>query len=134
MIEYTPKSCEDYIDWRKEKTVTPFNMLAKDQAKANLTWLAFPQIDEEGFNCLPREYVDGLHELFDKETRRILGMLPLTFMAHWQRKNEGDCIMRLSTFLPEDSLTTMYAQARKAQTRLIEVKGNVAIVRFGKVA
>lgn len=133
-INYAPKPAKSYVDWT-DKGVTPgHHMVAVDQAKFNLSWLAFPSIDKEGVSSLPKDYVDSLHQFMDKDTREALTKPPLVFMRYWWKMEAKYGVLPLSTYMARDYKTTMLIRANIAQARLVVVDGNVITPEFWKKA
>ncbi len=132
-MNYALKERMQYLDWGKAKEGDPRNIIAADQEKLNLTWLAFPEIDEQGLEMVPEEFVTSIHEFMDKTTRAALATLPLSFMQYW-RKESASGTMALTTGMPEDYLMRMTLQAHKAQARMVVREGNVIHAAIWKAA
>ena len=113
-INYAAKPREEHIDWTnppsREKRI-----IAKDQAKFNLTWLVFPEIDDAGVYALPDDYAESM-QYMDKVTRQHLLGEPALFIRYWQRIDRGE--LALAEFMPDDRLERMTRRATEAQDRL----------------
>jgi hypothetical protein len=123
-MNYGIKPCVDYLNWATAEKASPRNVIAMDQAKFNLTWLTYPEIDQQGLEAVPMDYVTNLHAHFDKQTRAAALTMPLNFMLYWNKVN-SDGAIALTIEMPDDYMTRMSAQAHKAQARLLEREGNV---------
>lgn len=123
-MNYGLKPANEYLDWAAAAPDSPLNVLAVDQAKFNLSWLAFPEIEIGGLERIPRAFVESIHEYMDKQTRAQLMTLPLSFMGYW-REEDRKGGMALAEQMPKDYLMRMTLQAHKAQARLVMREGNV---------
>ena len=135
-VNYASKPCMSYLDWNKAAALPEmYRVVAVDQAKFNLSWLVFPQIDTHGIESLPREYVDSLRTHMDRETQAALKKPPLVFMRHWwalEKSQNG--FIPVTTYMPKDYKVTMLLRANIAQARLVVVEGNVITPEFWKKA
>lgn len=133
-MNYGLKEPLKYLDWEHVNIVKRLDVIAVDQAKFNLTWLAFPEVETHGLEFVPESYVDNLHEYMDRTTRFHLGAMPLSFMRYWQECDEQGGLM-LAQAMPEGYNATMLMQAHKAQARLVLREGNLITPTFwGKAA
>lgn len=133
-LNYGLKPSRDYVNWREiaaNGSVGSLAVLAVDQAKFNLAYLVFPEIEQASLSAVPSEFVDNVGDLMDKETRHELYRPPLTFMKYWAALHKKLTPVPLSVVMPDDYMSRMYCQAHRIQSRLVEKDGNVMRVVFG---
>lgn len=118
-MNYAPKETKEYLDWAFVQSAKALDIIAVDQAKFNLTWLIFPEIDTHGLEVVPDAYVTALHSFMDKETRAALGSAPLDFVGYWAEIDNGEISLALTAGMPEDYMARMVIQAHKAQARMV---------------
>ena len=113
-INYAAKPREEHVDWTnppsREKRI-----VVTDQAKFNLTWLVYPEIDGQGIYAIPQDYAASM-QYMDKVTRQHLLGEPALFIRYWQRIDLGE--LALAEFMPDDRLERMTRRATEAQDRL----------------
>lgn len=131
-LNYGLKPSREHLNWKVPYSVGQ-SIIAVDQAKFNLAWLVFPEIDNEGIAALPAEYVESM-KFMDYNTRAALSELPLTFLAYWAKTDTGD--LALTEAMPQTYRTTMAQRANEAQQRILGIveEGNVVKVNFRKRA
>lgn len=129
-INYGIRPAHKYVDWFNVGVSCPHAVIAMDQAKFNLAYLAFPEIEKGGTAALPKDFVEEVHTLIDAETYRQLLRLPLTFMGHWQKLHHKMGDVPLAEILPDHYMGTMLARSHMIQARLVEKNGNVMKVAF----
>ena len=135
-MQYAPKPADSYLDWSKAKGEDGVTVLAADQAKHNLVWLAYPEIDLHGLEFLTKAQVDSINTHMTKDVRSHLLTLPLSFMRFWNKESTKG-LLCLAEEMPTDYLTRMNLQAHKAQARLVvrEADGVIRATFFkGKAA
>lgn len=129
-MNYAPRDPQAYLNWLSVKPEDRLDIIAVDQEKFNLTWLAFPEIDQHGLEVIPQEYVASLHTYMDKQTRKMLGTLPLMFMSYWNRILDHEDQLGLTIGMPDDFFARMTTQAHKAQARLVVRESNLITPTF----
>ena len=132
IMNYAPRDSKSYLNW-SISTNQELNIIAVDQANFNLTWLVFPEIEEQGLEMLPSDYIEDVNKYFDKQTRAYLATLPLSFVRYFARKTQAG-ELAISVSMPSDYLTRMTRQAHKAQARLIATEGNIIRPQFWRAA
>ena len=125
-MNYAPKHRDFYVDWADPPSMAK-RIIAADQAKFNLSWLVFPELDTKGVSALCEDYALSM-DYMDAVTRRHLMMLPMDFIAYWSKLDDGT--MRLAEHMPNTRIQTMMERAMEAQKRLAGLRqdGNVVFV------
>ena len=118
--------------WRSEDNEA-YRLVALDQAKFNLVWLVYPDLDAVGMQAVPLNVAESMNYM-DKTTRSYLMGDPIVFMRYWRGIDTGE--LALAEHMPDDRLATMDSQARDAHERLygVSVEANVVYVNRWKSA
>ena len=126
-MNYGIRPTMQYLDWANAVKDSPLNVIAADQAKFNVTWLLYPEIDLHGLEVVPMPYVEHLHKHMDKQTRAHLMTMPLNFTRYW---SQVGATSELAEKFPSDYWARMTIQAHKAQARMLVRDGNVIAPEF----
>lgn len=113
-MNYSPRPLSSYINWANPPSKAKA-VIAVDQAKFNLIWLVYPELDHDGFTAIPEVVAESM-DFMDKVTRQYLLSDPSIFMAYWSRLDTGT--LALAQHLPADRLTRMSRQALVAHDRI----------------
>lgn len=101
-------------------------MTCLDQARFNIAYLAFPEIEAlKSVAGASPQFIAGIHKFMTPSIREHALRLPLPFMRFFSDKHQ-----RMSLILPENYLGIMWTQAHRVQARLVEPDGNVVRVLF----
>lgn len=132
-MNYGRRPTTEYLKWDGVDPLSDLAILAVDQAKFNIAYLAFPEIEElKSVMGASPQYIGGIRNLMDKQTREYALKLPLQFMRYWADLHRAMGVVPIATVLPEDYMARMWAQAHRVQARLVEKVGNVISVPFGE--
>jgi len=130
-MNYGLKPCTEYVAWNEVDPKSDVAILGVDQAKFNVAYLAFPEIEQaKSVMGASPAFISGIRKLMDKETREAALKLPLQFMKYWAALHDSLSVVPIATVLPADYMGRMWSQAHRVQSRLVEKKGNVLNVPF----
>ena len=107
-----------YKNWKGTPAV-----ILHDQAKLNLLWLVYPEIDN--YTTTPWPGRPGAESIFREMTtdvRAILEKPPVEFMQDFVAMGPHD--MALTERFPTNYLQTMWRRAKEANARLVKELGD----------
>lgn len=102
-----------YRNWRGTQAAILF-----DQAKLNLLWLVYPEIDN--YPDTPWPGHPGANDIFREmctDIRTILGRPPVEFMQDFVAMEPDELL--ITQEFPHNYLQTMWKRAKEANTRLL---------------
>ena len=132
VLVWSSKPSREYVDW-SNLPGKEWQYVGVDQAKFNLSWLVYPELDNGSILCLPELYVAALINM-SRTTRDALAGWPLDFLKYWDTIDSGNHDLLISESMPSGYREVMGRRAVETQIRLggPVQGGNVVQVDFGR--